>query len=80
VPAALAAYDQARRGRTQRLVRVSAGAGRIAEARNPLAATLRDALARLTPPGVYLRASADTLSWTPPAPTATAATATEARR
>jgi 2-polyprenyl-6-methoxyphenol hydroxylase-like FAD-dependent oxidoreductase len=67
VPAGLAAYDHARRGRTQRLVGVSARAGRIAEARNPLAATLRDALARLIPAAVYLRASAETLAWTPPA-------------
>jgi len=80
LPAALAAYDDARRARTQRLVGVSARVGRIAEARTPLAATLRDALARLIPPGVYLRASADTLSWTPPGPTGTRAGATHARR
>jgi 2-polyprenyl-6-methoxyphenol hydroxylase-like FAD-dependent oxidoreductase len=67
VPAALAAYDQARRSRTQRLVRASAQVGRIAQWQGPLATTLRDALARLTPARVYLRASAETLSWTPPA-------------
>lgn len=43
VPAALAAYDQARRARTQRLVRVSAQFGRIAQWQGPLAARLRDA-------------------------------------
>jgi 2-polyprenyl-6-methoxyphenol hydroxylase-like FAD-dependent oxidoreductase len=67
VPAALAAYDQARRARTQRLVRASWTAGRIAQWRNPLAAGLRDTLARLLPPSAYLRSMADTLGWTPPA-------------
>lgn len=66
VAAALAAYDQARRPRTQRLVRASWTAGRIAQWRNPLAAGLRDTLARLLPPGAYLRSMTDTLGWTPP--------------
>ncbi len=70
VPAALAAYDQARRSRTQRLVRVSAQFGRIAQWQGPLATRLREALAGLTPAGVYLRASAETLSWSPPTPRA----------
>jgi hypothetical protein len=66
VVAALAAYDQARRARTQRLVRASWTAGRIAQWRNPLAAGLRDTLAWLLPPNAYLRSMTDTLAWTPP--------------
>ncbi|MBA2247332.1 MAG: FAD-dependent monooxygenase [Chloroflexia bacterium] len=66
VPATLAAYDQARRPRTQRLVQVSWKAGRVAQWRNPLAVTLRNTLARLTPPSAYLRSMSDTFSWTPP--------------
>lgn len=68
VPAALAAYDAARRTRTQKLVRVSAQVGRIAQWHDPAAAGLRNLLVGLVPAGAYLRSSEDTFSWTPPAP------------
>jgi 2-polyprenyl-6-methoxyphenol hydroxylase-like FAD-dependent oxidoreductase len=67
VPAALAAYDRARRPRTQGLVRVSGQIGRVVQWHNPLAATVRDLLARLIPSRAYLRSSSETFSWTPPA-------------
>ncbi|CAM3372384.1 FAD-dependent monooxygenase [Kibdelosporangium persicum] len=73
IDAALAAYDHIRRPRTQRLVRVSALAGRIGQWRNPFLAAARDTLAQLVPARGYLRAISHTLSWQPspqwPAPT-----------
>ncbi|WP_395107608.1 FAD-dependent monooxygenase [Actinomadura sp. SCN-SB] len=66
VTAALAAYDRARRPRTQKLVRISARYGRIAQWRNPLAVAVRDTLATLVPPSGYLRATTEALSWEPP--------------
>jgi hypothetical protein len=47
-------------------VRVSAAWGRIAEWRNPMAAALHNAITRLVPPALFLRASAETLGWRPP--------------
>ena len=67
VSATLAAYDQTRRPRTQGLVRVSGQIGRVAQWRNPFAATVRDLLARLITPNAYLRSSSETFSWTPSA-------------
>lgn len=67
VPEALARYDAARRERTQRLVKISARFGRIAQWHNPLAAGLRDLAAWLIPAGTYLRSTDDTLGWRPPA-------------
>lgn len=64
--AGLDTYDRERRPRTQKLVRVSALVGRIAQARNPIAVTARDAAATLLPTRAYLAASAETFSWTPP--------------
>lgn len=66
IPAALVNYDRARRARTQRTVRISALWGRIAEQRNPVTATMRDAITRRIPPSLFLRASAETLGWRPP--------------
>jgi len=66
VPAALAAFDRARRERTQKIVRTSAIWGTISEWRNPVAATIRNALVRLLPPSAFLNASRQTLGWQPP--------------
>jgi 2-polyprenyl-6-methoxyphenol hydroxylase-like FAD-dependent oxidoreductase len=66
VPEALAAYESARKARTQSLVRISAGSGRIAEWRNPIAVTLRNAVASLIPASAFLRLSDETLGWKPP--------------
>ncbi|MEU7990824.1 FAD-dependent monooxygenase [Streptosporangium canum] len=63
---ALTAYDQQRRPRTQQLVRASAQFGRIAQWRNPLAATVRDTLTGLVPARTYLASTAETLNWRPP--------------
>jgi 2-polyprenyl-6-methoxyphenol hydroxylase-like FAD-dependent oxidoreductase len=67
VPAALADYDRARRARTQELVRASARVAQLANTGNPGAAWLRDLVARLLRAAAYLRASADTFGWQPPA-------------
>ncbi|HEY8372988.1 MAG TPA: FAD-dependent monooxygenase [Pseudonocardiaceae bacterium] len=65
VPAALAAYDAARRPRTQRLVRLAARAARLAQLDGP-AAGLRDAVLPLVPAGVLQRQARRILGWTPP--------------
>jgi 2-polyprenyl-6-methoxyphenol hydroxylase-like FAD-dependent oxidoreductase len=61
-----ARYDDARLRRTQALVRESARAARIANARHVVAAWLRDTAAWLLPSTAYLRASAGTFDWVPP--------------
>jgi 2-polyprenyl-6-methoxyphenol hydroxylase-like FAD-dependent oxidoreductase len=66
VPRALAAYDAARRPRTQALVRASARVARIAQLAHPAAALLRDLAVRMTPAALYLRSSEPALSWQPP--------------
>src|SRR5690606_12796210 len=64
IPSALAAYDRARLARTRRIMRASRRMGRLAQARNPIAAAVRNALVALTPPSAMLRASAEVLGWT----------------
>lgn len=64
---ALAAYDRARRPRTQALVLASARVARIANARHRPTAWLRDTAARLLPTSAYLSASTNTFAWQPPA-------------
>jgi 2-polyprenyl-6-methoxyphenol hydroxylase-like FAD-dependent oxidoreductase len=66
VTTALAIYDGARRPRTQRAARTSARWGTIAQWRNPVAASIRDALVGLAPPWLFLQASEGTLGWRPP--------------
>jgi 2-polyprenyl-6-methoxyphenol hydroxylase-like FAD-dependent oxidoreductase len=66
VPRALAAYDAARRPRTQALVRASARVARVAQLAHPAATFLRDLAVRLTPSALYLRRSEPALSWQPP--------------
>jgi 2-polyprenyl-6-methoxyphenol hydroxylase-like FAD-dependent oxidoreductase len=63
---ALVEFDRGRRPRTQKIVRVSALWGRIAEWSNPVAATIRNILVGLLPPSLFLWASEDTLGWKPP--------------
>jgi 2-polyprenyl-6-methoxyphenol hydroxylase-like FAD-dependent oxidoreductase len=65
--AAVAGYDQARRQRTQDLVRASARAGRPLNTRNRLAARLRDLVVWTLPAAAFLRATAGTFGWRPPA-------------
>jgi hypothetical protein len=67
VPAALVDYDLARRARTPELVGASAHVVRLANTGNCGAAMLRDLVAWAVPTAAYLRASADTFSWQPPA-------------
>ncbi len=67
IPSALAAYDRARLARTRRIVRASRRMGRLAQARNPIAAAVRNALMALVPASAMLRGSAGVLGWTPPA-------------
>ncbi|MEV4225450.1 FAD-dependent oxidoreductase [Nonomuraea sp. NPDC049725] len=65
LPAALAAYDRVRLPRTQRMVRVSAQAGRLAQAAHPVTAFLRDAVAWALPTPLYMRIISETMSWRP---------------
>lgn len=66
VPAALAAYDHMRRPRSQKLVRASAQAGRVAQWCGPVAAAVRNVVAWLVPSSLLLRITEDTFAWTPP--------------
>ncbi len=63
---ALAAYDTERRPRTQRLVTMSERAGRMAQAKSPALAGMRNLLARVVPVGVASRPIAKTVAWRPP--------------
>lgn len=71
VPTALAAFDRARLARTRQVMRASARMGRVAQARNPVAAAARNALMMLVPPSATLRGSTGVLGWTPPSGAAT---------
>jgi 2-polyprenyl-6-methoxyphenol hydroxylase-like FAD-dependent oxidoreductase len=68
VPTALARYDRARRARAQRLARISALWGSIAEWSSPIASSARNAITAAIPHSLFLRASAGTLGWKPPPP------------
>ena len=65
VPAALAAYDAARRPRAQSVARRSRALGRIAQAGGP-AAVVRDAVVHLTPARVTERGVERLLAWSAP--------------
>jgi 2-polyprenyl-6-methoxyphenol hydroxylase-like FAD-dependent oxidoreductase len=69
--AGLDRYDDERRPRTQRLVRLSARIGRIAQARTPLTVAARNLAAGLLPASAYFKASAVAFSWIPPTPDST---------
>jgi 2-polyprenyl-6-methoxyphenol hydroxylase-like FAD-dependent oxidoreductase len=66
IPAGLLTYDEARRPRTQGLVRASAQAGRVAQWHHPVLAGLRNLAVWLAPTSLFFRVSAGTLGWTPP--------------
>jgi len=66
IPAALERYDRLRRRRTQRMVRVAAAAGRVAEWENPVLAAIRNAVVGAIPPSLFLRLTAETVGWRPP--------------
>jgi 2-polyprenyl-6-methoxyphenol hydroxylase-like FAD-dependent oxidoreductase len=65
--AALTAYDQARRPRCQRIVRMGVMIERFGADVGPgLPQTIRNAMLRLTPPGPLIRFGAPIARWTPP--------------
>ncbi|MFT4051677.1 MAG: FAD-dependent monooxygenase [Microbacterium sp.] len=64
--AALAGYDRLRRTRTTAIWRQSRRIGKIAQASHPVAAGLRDALLRATPPALMGRATQRIQRWTQP--------------
>ncbi|WUR57206.1 FAD-dependent oxidoreductase [Micromonospora chokoriensis] len=67
VPAALAAYDEQRRPRSQAVARASFTAGRFGQQlRNPLAVAVRDSAVRLIPARAALRSMARYADWRPP--------------
>ncbi|MDG4839516.1 FAD-dependent oxidoreductase [Micromonospora sp. WMMD967] len=67
VPAALAAYDEQRRPRSQAVARASFIAGRFGQQlRNPIAVAVRDNALRLTPARAALRSMARYADWRPP--------------
>ncbi|MFC7591539.1 hypothetical protein ACFQYP_53480 [Nonomuraea antimicrobica] len=66
VPEALIAYDAQRRPRTQPMAKLSGQLGHVLQTGNPVAATLRNALTRLLPTGVFLRLAGSAFAWTPP--------------
>ncbi|MFT4229125.1 MAG: FAD-dependent monooxygenase [Microbacterium sp.] len=63
---ALARYDRIRRMRTTAIWRQSRQLGKIAQASHPVAAGLRDALLRATPPALMGRATQRIQRWTKP--------------
>ena len=66
IDTALAAYDVQRRTRTQPMAKQAARIGRIAQARGPVAARVRDALLRITPPSAVARQLDRVQGWRPP--------------
>ncbi|MFJ6612652.1 FAD-dependent monooxygenase [Streptomyces sp. NPDC091289] len=66
VPAALAAYTQARHRRTTRISRRSRRMGELARLSHPLAASIRNLAVRATPRVVTRRALDTVLGWQPP--------------
>jgi 2-polyprenyl-6-methoxyphenol hydroxylase-like FAD-dependent oxidoreductase len=66
VPTALARYDQLRRARTQRVVRLAHRIGGAAHLRNRIAVACRDAILTATPAVAGTRLLAPILDWTPP--------------
>jgi 2-polyprenyl-6-methoxyphenol hydroxylase-like FAD-dependent oxidoreductase len=66
IPAALERYDRLRRRRTQRVVRMAAAVGRVAQWEHPVLAAIRNAVVGAIPPSLYLRLNDETLGWRPP--------------
>ncbi|MFG1866595.1 FAD-dependent oxidoreductase [Micromonospora arborensis] len=68
VPAALAAYDEQRRPRSQAIARASVTAGRYGQQlRNPVAIAVRDTALRFAQARAVLRSMARYADWKPPA-------------
>lgn len=67
VPSALTRYDELRRRRTQRVVRLAHRIGAAAHLRNRLAVA-RDAVLATVPPTAGARLLDPILDWTPPPP------------
>ncbi|MGW4593005.1 FAD-dependent monooxygenase [Amycolatopsis thermoflava] len=66
---ALRAYDRERRPRSQAIARRSDQAGRLgAQLKNPLAVAARNAVLRLMPAGLSVRAATAAARWSPPGP------------
>jgi 2-polyprenyl-6-methoxyphenol hydroxylase-like FAD-dependent oxidoreductase len=63
---ALGLYDETRRRRTAAIARQSWWMGRVAQARNPVTTRLRNALFRVTPAAVTVRAAARLQEWHAP--------------
>ncbi|MFH8801189.1 FAD-dependent monooxygenase [Streptomyces sp. NPDC017936] len=78
VPAALAAYTKARRGRTTRIGRRSRRTGELARISHPLAVSVRNLAVRATPRAVAMRALDTVLGWQPPSGPAPASARTPA--
>ena len=66
VPAALNAYDAARRPRTQELARRSGRIGRMLMNPSRVAASVRDVSASVVPASVAMKTVADIYDWNPP--------------
>ncbi|MFJ4807152.1 FAD-dependent monooxygenase [Streptomyces longwoodensis] len=66
VPAALAAYTQARHRRTVRIRRRSRRVGELARLSHPLVVSLRNLAVRATPRAATVRALDEVLGWQPP--------------
>jgi 2-polyprenyl-6-methoxyphenol hydroxylase-like FAD-dependent oxidoreductase len=66
IDGALAAYDTARRPRTQSLARTSGRLAHLLQLGNPAAVRLRDSLTRALPTPLFTRLAAGAFSWTPP--------------
>lgn len=62
----IAAYDRARRPRTQKLARISGRSAQVQQASRPVTAALRDLAVYLMPRGAYLNAAQEALGWAPP--------------
>jgi 2-polyprenyl-6-methoxyphenol hydroxylase-like FAD-dependent oxidoreductase len=63
---ALAGYDEDRRERTQKMVRVSAIAGRMMNGGSRFTAWLRDLTIRALPEAAFMRSTDDAFGWQPP--------------
>jgi len=74
VPSALTRYDELRRRRTQRVVRLAHRIGAAAHLRNRLAVAGRDAVLATVPPTAGARLLDPILDWTPPPPPGTEGT------
>ncbi|HEV8276501.1 MAG TPA: FAD-dependent monooxygenase [Streptosporangiaceae bacterium] len=74
VPAALARYDELRRPRTQRVVRLAHRIGTAAHLRNRFAVAGRDAILATVPPAAGAHLLNPILDWTPPPPPDTRST------